>query len=345
MSYPNVWLHVLNGISDLIQIGNDNMDENNCLAAATGAHDVLFTPKYLKKYGIKTISSDDMLNHMTNDRVAYAKSSNELARKVLMSYGYSDYHDIDIYDRANIVCNLSKPIPQKYHKKYDLVLDITSTYVTNIIQSYNNTSQMTKVGGKKVVVTTIGDHTNRFDLNPSPNFLVDFHVSNGFILERAFIINPKGKKLPYKRYASKSTPAFALLPISAVVVTFIKSLYTFVTVRSGIRNSEIMVYPMNFGDKRITQFDNGPDGTGESKKDFSSKGVRSRVKMILKTILGEKLFSKIILINRKYRYIRRAFLHSNLSNEWYAYFVFKKTKESNEINFHITSHYSKLDQT
>ncbi len=67
--------------------------------------------------------------------------------------------------------------------------------------------------------------------------------------------------------------------------------------------------------------------------------------MILKTILGEKLFSKIILINRKYRYIRRAFLHSNLSNEWYAYFVFKKTKESNEINFHITSHYSKLDQT
>ncbi len=345
MSYPNVWLHVLNGISDLIQVPNSDTDGTTHLALATGAHDVLFTSKCLKKYGIKTISSEEMLAHMTNDRVAYAKSSNELARKVLKSYGYSDYHDIDIYDRANIVCNLSNPINSEYHEKYDLVLDITSTYVTNIIQSYHNTSKMTKVGGKKVVVTTIGDHTNRFDLNPSPNFLVDFHISNGFSLDRAFIINPKGKKLPYKRYASKGTPAFALLPIGTLMVTFIKSLYTIATVRSGIRNSETIVYPMNIGDGGISQSISELQGDVHVTANHHSASLRSRVKSILRTIFGERLIYGLILVNRKYRYIRRAFLHSNLSNEWYAYFVFTKTTESDELNFHITSHYSKLDQT
>ena len=204
---------------------------------------------------------------------------------------------------------------------------------------------MTKVGGKKVVVTTIGDHTNRFDLNPSPNFLVDFHLNNGFYLERAFIINPKGKKLPYKRYATKSTPAFALLPIGALVLTFIKSLYTIATVRSGILNSEKMVYPMKFGDRDVTLSNEESQGDTQDSASYHSASLRSRVKTILKTILGESLVCRLILLNRKYRYIRRAFLHSNLSNEWYAYFVFTKTTESDELNFHITSHYLKLDQT
>ena len=102
---------------------------------------------------------------------------------------------------------------------------------------------------------------------------------------------------------------------------------------------------MSFGDRFIPKSAGKSYGDGQLSANYKPTGLRSRVKKILKSLLGEKLFYRIILANRKYRYIRRAFLHSNLSNEWYAYFIFTKTAESNEINFHITSHYSELDQT
>ena len=345
MSYPNIWLHILNNVDDLIRHDEKENPSGNYSAVATGAHDVLFTRKYLKKYGIRTISDDEISAHRCSGGDQFHRSSNKLASQVLKSYGFANYYDIDIYDRADIVCDLSRPVSVEYHQQYDLVLDITSTYVTNIIQSYSNTSRMTKTGGIKIVVTTIGDHTNRFDLNPSPNFLVDFHSGNGFQLERAFLINPKGTILPYRRFATKSTPIFILLPLGDLLITMFKAIRTVCRNRPAIRRGDSFLYPARLGDKALSPASDMPSTGSEPVEDIAPPGVRKRVKEFLRNRLGETIFLKIIHANRKWRYLRNSFVHDNMSSEWYAYFVFRKVDDVENINIHITSHYEKLDQT
>jgi len=348
MAYPNVWLHVLDRVADLIQKPIGTGGAENYAAVATGAHDVLFTNRYIRKYGIRTISKSDMSAHMSNDRVDYYRSSKELAAQTLKYYGYNSYLDIDNYDRADIVCDLSRPISPEFIQKYDLVLDITSTYVTNIIQSYTNTSKMTKIGGYKIVVTTIGDHTNRFDLNPSPNFLIDFHSNNGFKLERAFVINPKGTTLPYRRYSTKATPIYVLLPYWDFFITLVKTINTIRRIRSVIRSGESFLYSSCQGNREIIPNDSkAPVISVEAQPGAKTAptGVRGKFKNFLRTVLGERRFMIIIHINRKLRYRRRAFFHDNLSHEWYAYLIFRKVDEVEDINIHITSHYKSLNQT
>ncbi len=350
MSYPNVWLHVLNNVADLIKRPSGQAGDEAFSAVATGAHDVLFTPKYLRKYGIHTVSNEDMAAHMCAESADFYRSSNTLAARVLKSYGYDSYVDIDIYDRADIVCDLSTPMSEEHHQKYDLVLDIISTYVTNIIQSYSNTSSMTKIGGTKIVVTTVGDQTNRFELNPSPNFLIDFHLGNGFEFKRGFMINPKGTILPYRRYATKGTPAFALLPIFDWFLTSLKTLNTMRSLRPFVRKGEYIDYPARPDDNVIPQPTVEASSTEtrnatNPNTTVSTPGLRYKVKNFLRATLGENLFMKLIFLNRKIRYSRRAFLHDNFCHEWYAYFVFQKVEELDNPHIHITSHYEDLNQT
>ena len=345
MSYPNVWLHILNNVSDLIRKTDAERVSTNYSAAATGAHDVLFTRKYLRKYGIQTISDEEISEHMCSGGVEFHRSSNKLASQVLKSFGYEYYSDIDIYDRADIVCDLSRPVSTEYHEKYDLVLDITSTYVTNIIQSYSNTSKMTKTGGIKIVVTTIGDHTNRFDLNPSPNFLIDFHLRNGFQMERAFMINPKGTTLPYRRFVTKSTPIFILLPFGDFLITMFKALNTVRRNRPTIRRGDSFVYPARPGDKVVPLTSEESHIDAEPVENIAPPGIRKWVKEFLRTRLGERMFLNIIFINRQLRYLRNSFIYDNTGSDWYAYFVFRKVDDIKKVNIHITSHYKMLDQT
>lgn len=345
MSYPNVWLHVLDRAGDLIRKPKEDGETQSYAAVATGAHDALFTNRYIRKYGIRTISKGDMAAHMSNGGVDYHRSSKELAARVLKHYGYDSYSDIDIYDRADIVVDLSQPVASEFHQKYDLVMDITSTYVTNIIQSYSNTSKMTKIGGSKIVITTLGDHTNRFDLNPSPNFLIDFHSNNGFVMERAFLINPKGTTIPYRRYATKSTPIFVLLPLWSLFVTLLRTLNTVRRIRPAIRKGDSIIYPARPGDKAIQATESTPQTEDNSAENTATFGLRKRVKYFLRSRLGEKSFSNIINMNRKFRYLRNAFFHDNLGHEWYIYCVFRKTEEVETPNIHITAHYQELNQT
>ena len=345
MSYPNVWLHVLKQCSDLIRRSQQDSQSDNYSALATGAHDVLFTHKILKKYGITTISISDMKKHMSAGGEDFYKSSNLLAGQVLKSFGYEEYSDLDIYDRADIVCNLSEPLPERLVQKFDLVMDITSTYVTNIIQSYSSTSRMTKIGGKKIVVTTIGDHTNRFDLTPSPNFLIDFHIGNGFELERAFLINPRGKVLPYKRYDNKFSPAYVILPIHDVIITVLKTVRTMIKNRRMRHSRGIVRYPCTSEDINVGAHTKQENNQPQAVKAIERVSFRFFLKSKLKKILGEVLFTRLISFNRRIRYLRNAFFHDNLSHEWYAYFLFEKVAEVEELSMHVTSHYKNLDQT
>jgi len=204
---------------------------------------------------------------------------------------------------------------------------------------------MTKTGGIKIVVTTVGDHTNRFDLNPSPNFLIDFHTGNGFQLERAFLINPKGTILPYRRFATKGTPIFVLLPLGDLLITILKTINTARRNRPAVRRCDSILYPARSGDKAYSPtVDSSRVGT-ESVENITPMSVRKRVKELLSNWLGEEIFLKIVYANRKWRYLRRSFIHDNTSSEWYAYFVFRKVNDVEKINIHITSHYEELDQT
>jgi len=350
MSYPNIWLHVLNHVSDIIQRPSSDPGNIKYSAAATGAHDVLFTQKYLRKFAIRDIPNEKMSAHACGDTAEFHLSSYSLAAQVLKSYGYDSYNDIDIYDRAKIVCDLSKPISSEYHHKFDLMMDITSTYVTDIIQSYTNTSKMTKIGGIKIVVTTIGDHTNRFELNPSPNFLIDFHLRNGFSLARAFLINPKGTILPYRRYSTKSTPAFVLLPFTDWLLTLVKTIYAIRIMRWPIRKGDYTDYPAGRENKEVIKSSDSSNNCEKDSQLAQQKtprriGARGCVKGILTKVLGDRAFKKFIRINRKWRYARRSMLHETLSPEWYAYFVFHKISEVDNPSVHVTSHYEELDQT
>ena len=164
------------------------------------------------------------------------------------------------------------------------------------------------------------------------------------------MINPKGTILPYRRFATKGTPAFVLLPLGDFIITLLKIINAIRLMRPTIRRGESITYPARSGDRVAQQnYSDTPHANSENRPapgvEPAQPGLRRKTKEFLRNFFGETVLKKIIQTNRKFRYTRRAFLHDNLGHEWYAYFVFRKVEEVEHAAIHITSHYKELDQT
>lgn len=330
MAYNNMTGYLFNHIEGILRYKNHGGDEGGT-AIGIGAHDFLISRKILRKCGVSISDADVERHKSTLLRPEFAQSSKRMSGLFFKHYGYSSYVDLDIYDRADIVFDLCKPIPETLHQKFDLVFDPTSNYVVNINQSYANTSRMLKVGGMKIVMGVLGDQTNRFDLNPSPNYLIDFHVNNGFRVERAFLLDRRGRIFPYKRYQTKVTPLDALLPLPLVLTWMIKTfLYSVLYMRRSVRSAS----HTNYGDAGFV---------APSLSVPANHQVRSRIKTFVKGALSKDRLDYIRSGLNRISWMNQAFA-SLISPTWIVAIVLEKAEESVHGEFHVTAHYRNVGQ-
>ena len=243
MAYNDMTGHIFHYVEDIVRHQNCGGNEGGGAAIGIGAHDFLISGKVLRKCKVTTISDSAVQRHGVHRKgKEFEESSKAMSKLFFRHYGYSTYVDLDIYDRADIVFDLSQPLPQDLQGKFDLVNDYTSNYVVNINQAYANTSRLVKLGGIKIVMAGLGDQTNRYDLNPSPNYLIDFHVNNGFRLEEAFLMDRKGRIVPYRRYQRKITPLPTLLPFRLSLMFTAKNILFSMYMRQVIKKSPYVDY-------------------------------------------------------------------------------------------------------
>lgn len=328
--------YLFNYIEEIICY-EDKENKIGSIAIGIGAHDFWIRRKVLKKCNVTTISSLDLEKHLsTFSNKEFAESSKKLSKLFFANYGYSTYVDLDIYDRADIVFDLSKPIPEDLYQKFDLVFDPTSNYVVNINQSYANTSRLLKIGGIKIVLSILGDQTNRFDLNPSPNYLIDFHTNNGFRLEKAFLMDRTGRIIPYKRYQTKATPVAAQLPFPLFLLYMTKTFLFSLHMRKIVSSAPYIDYQQTRNNKGIKVF------IGLSQTARAVDTVKSRIKSFIKRALSENWLN---YIRRAKRVLSLNLYANHISPDWTGVVVLRKMEESSYDSFHITAHYRHLDQT
>lgn len=314
-------------------IGND-AGKNERHALGIGAHDFWISKNVIRKYRINNISSSELVHHFSSSGKEFYASSKELSRRIFKHYSYNNYEDLDLYDRADIVFNLCDELPKSLHDKYDLVVDLSSNYVTNITKSYANTSKMVKINGFKLVITMLGDMTNRFDLNPSPNFLIDFHTNNGFVLEKVFMMNRRGKILPYKRYKVKMTFLTAMLPfhffLSYLIKTFLREILFY---RRLIRKSEYVDYETRH-----------QPISSKLETDMAKKSTRPSIKQILIERLPQDIIERLKRFRNRLLSKREQIISRWLLPDWVVYILLRKISDENDIKWHVTGHYKNFYQ-
>jgi hypothetical protein len=196
-----------------------------------GTFDFWIDYESLKRHRIQTITPHDLERH-SKLRVGseeWSRSCKALSIQLLQHFGYNSYKELDINDRADIVWDLNLPVPEYFKEHFDLVVDISVPYVSNIIQAYLNVMASVKLSGEYATVLALGDQTNRYQLAPSPNFLIDFLNCNGFqVLYQAIFSDACGYIMDYQRQRrqSKITPLGKLLPWFSVLSYNVKQLIT-----------------------------------------------------------------------------------------------------------------------
>ena len=199
-----------------------------------GTMDFWATWGCLKKCGIRTIPREDLLTHERCAPEEFNASSKKMCGLFFKHFGYNHYEEMDINDRADLLWNLNDPIGPELDERYDFVLNVSGQYAMNAIQSYWNTMRMVKPGGKLMVQAHLGDMTNRFYLNPSPDFLMEFHGANGFVLEKSILQNRLGFSMPYEPVKTKVTFLSTLIPLRYFVVYYLQQIIRDIPLRMEI---------------------------------------------------------------------------------------------------------------
>jgi len=132
-------------------------------------------------------------------------SDNSLHKKLTSSLfshlGYPDYNELDVNSRCEINWDLNLEIPKKYHNKYDLIYDGGSVeHVMNSFEALKSILKMTKVGGKIIHSTTVGDCLNHGFWTLNPVLLKEFYTQNGCVLINIFLMDLNGTEHQLKRF-------------------------------------------------------------------------------------------------------------------------------------------------
>lgn len=188
MGYTNSFL------SQLSYFRNRGAFQGGDAALAIGTYDFLIEWQAIKRFGVDGISEEDIktLNDLRNGGSApedWLAACAGLNSKLWKSLGYRSYIQLDINAAADIVWDLNIPLPEEFDEIADAVVDGTTYYVTNIRQALHNVMRMVKVGGEYLIGVPIDNEINRFDLSPSPNFLIDLFTNSGFEVVDAVVLD------------------------------------------------------------------------------------------------------------------------------------------------------------
>jgi hypothetical protein len=105
----------------------------------------------------------------------------------------TDYAKLETVDFA---ADLTKEnCYSKINEKFDIIVDNgTSLYTTNLDQAYKNIISL--CNDSSIIITKFDPMTfNRFPIQSSPEFIIDYFVSEGFDVNQANLINGNGKFL------------------------------------------------------------------------------------------------------------------------------------------------------
>lgn len=168
----------------------------SCLSL--GTLDFWVTEEVLHRFGITTISAQELKEHFSLDvRSQYdlwMASSKQLCAKVVAHYGYDTYEDLDINKYSDYRVDLCEPVDESLHEKYDLVLDSVVPYISNPLQGYENICRMLRLGGNLITFSFL-HQINRAYLTPQPNFLEDYFDANGLETIRHIVFSSSAGRI------------------------------------------------------------------------------------------------------------------------------------------------------
>jgi len=291
-----------------------------------GTMDFHVTKNCLKKYGINTIKDDDLKNHYSAIGEERNRSSKRLCAKLFQHYGYKIYEELDINKRADVLFNLNYPIPSELENKYDFMLNVSAHYAMNAIQAFFNTASMVKIGGKIMVVSVLGDMTNRFYLNPSPNFLIDFYRANGFVLEKAIMQNKRGHAIPYVPTKYKVTWIGAIIPFRFFLFYHFRKFIVTALLRITLGKQNIVNLVLSKKKRKKS------DASQINQEVIQQR--KSSIKNRLQVLLGERGFNQFRKFVGFFQRIESCVTQS-IDPDWNVWCVFKKVENIKEPRFEI----------
>ncbi len=288
-----------------------------------GTMDFWATWRCLRRHKIITITKQDLLAHEQVAPEEFNTSSKKMCARLFKHFGYNRYEEMDINARADVVWNLNDPITPNLMENYDFVLNVSGQYAMNAIQSYWNTLQMVKMGGKLMVQTHLGDMTNRFYLNPSPDFLIEFYTANGFILEKAILQNRLGFSMPYESVKTKVTFLSTLIPLRYFLVYYLQQILRDIPLRMEITRK-----------RRLQK----KEDASEINSSVGEHPRREDLKIQLKNRLGEQGFQKLKKWVCTYERFRSR-LNMPISPDWVVWCVFRKVERVENPRFQLLKTY------
>ena len=194
-------------------------------ALIIGTQEFRMSRRALRRAGITTISDERLSAYQALPRADRPLASKPLCAAFFRHFGYAGYSELDLAPSADIRCDLNDPCDDSLAESFDLVVNASAHWAMNSIQAFTNAARLVRQGGILIVPAIMGDVTNLFYLNPSPDFVIDFHEANGFVLERAVMTTHATRRcLPYRPLPFKHTPLPAMLSWRDFVAYHVKEL-------------------------------------------------------------------------------------------------------------------------
>jgi hypothetical protein len=105
------------------------------------------------------------------------------AQTVLKLLGAADVSVLDVseYERPDIVADLNLAVPDRYHDRFDYILDVgTLEHVFDVPAALDNMVKMLKVGGTVTLVMPTSNAIDHGFYSFSPTLFFDYFAANGF---------------------------------------------------------------------------------------------------------------------------------------------------------------------
>lgn len=132
--------------------------------------------------------------------------------------------DISNYENPDIIMDLNVPVDNKYHNKFDVILDAgTLEHIFNIPQALENIRLMAKPGGTIILITPASGAIDHGFYQISPTLYYDYFGINGFENFSCFILEGSGSKGKIYKYKPDATGILTLVSKKGIAVAFFAS--------------------------------------------------------------------------------------------------------------------------
>jgi hypothetical protein len=158
---------------------------------ALGVQDVMFDHEtgaaLLKERGmaVKTLAVDERTYALSRNQRQFTQNPKHYmgVKDLFKMMGHKSLDTLDAFemDGPDLLWDLTKPIPKKWHNKYDLLFDIgVLEHTSDIFQALENAANLVKIGGWIVLYLPMVSPINTCMYHPNPPFYYDILAANGF---------------------------------------------------------------------------------------------------------------------------------------------------------------------